>query len=146
MIGSRSHLALPNGIFLLLVTTVLLSAAGPCSKELAGPVAPSQWGGDHLGLTVTATGGSLEYDCAAGSIDQPIVAGTDGNFVALGTHSPGHGGPIMQGEVPERRPARYDGWTDGETMTLKVTLTDTNETLGTFRLARGQTPHILRCL
>ena len=146
MTSSRSRLALPNGIFFYLVITLLLTAAGPCSRELAGPVAPSQWGGDHVGLTVTATGGTLEYDCAAGTIDQPIVASVDGNFVALGTHSPGHGGPIMQGEVPVRRPARYNGWTDGEAMTLKVTLTDSNETLGTFRLTRGQTGRIMRCL
>ena len=52
----------------------------------------------------------------------------------------------MQGEVPVRRPARYDGWTDGDQMTLKVTLTDSGEALGTFNLKRGQSGRILRCL
>lgn len=146
MTGSRSHLAPPNGIFLLLVAGILLSGAGPCATDLAGPVPASEWGGDHVGLTVSANGGTLEYDCASGTIDQPIVAATNGNFVAQGTHTIGHGGPIMVGEIPDRHPARYDGWTDGETMTLSVTLTDTGQKLGDFALFRGQSPHVFRCL
>jgi hypothetical protein len=139
-------LARPNGIFLLVVAGILLSAAGPCAADLAGPVAPSEWGGDHVGLTVSATGGTLEYDCASGTIDQPIVTATNGNFVAQGTHTIGHGGPIMVGETPDRHPARYDGWTDGETMRLSVTLTDTGQKLGEYTLVRGQSPHVFKCL
>ena len=146
MSGSRSHLASPNGIFFSLIAAFLLIAAGPCSTDLAGPIAPSEWGGEHVGLTVSATGGTLEYDCASGTIDQPIVAATNGSFIAQGTHTPGHGGPIMQGEIPDRHPARYDGWTDGETMRLSVTLTDTGEKLGDFTLVRGQSSRVFRCL
>ena len=137
---------MPNGIFLLVVAGVLLTAAGPCSTDLAGPIAASEWGGDHIGLTVSATGGTLEYDCASGTVDQPIVAATNGSFVALGTHTIGHGGPSMVGEIPDRHPARYAGWTDGEKMTLSVTITDTGQKLGDFTLVRGQTPHVFRCL
>ena len=139
-------MALPNGIFLFVVAGALLTAAGPCATDLAGPIAPSEWGGDHVGLTVSATGGVLEYDCASGTIDQPIVAATTGNFVAQGTHTIGHGGPIMVGEIPDRHPARYEGWTDGEKMTLSVTITDTGQKLGDFALVRGQSPHVFRCL
>ena len=146
MTGSRSHLVLPNGIFFSLIAAFLLSAAGPCSTDLAGPIAPSAWGGEHVGLIVSATGGTLEYDCASGTIDQPIVAATNGIFIAQGTHTRGHGGPIMQGEIPDRHPARYDGWTDGETMRLTVTLTDTGEKLGDFTLVRRRSPRVFRCL
>lgn len=121
-------------------------AAGPCSKDLAGPIAPSEWGGQHVGLTVSATGGTLEYDCASGTIDQRIIAATNGNFIAQGTHTKGHGGPIMVGEIPDRHPARYDGWTDGKTMKLAVTLTDTGDKLGDFTLVWGQSPQVFRCL
>jgi hypothetical protein len=130
----------------LVVAGILLSAAGPCAADLAGPVAPSEWGGDHVGLIVLATGGTLEYDCASGTIDQPVVAATNGNFIAQGTHTIGHGGPIMVGEIPDRHPARYDGWTDGETMRLSVTLTDTGQKLGDYTLVRGQSPHVFKCL
>jgi hypothetical protein len=146
MTGSRSHLVKPNGIFFLLLGALLATAAGPCAKDLAGPIAPSEWGGEHIGLTVSANGGALEYDCASGTIDQPIVSATNGNFIAQGTHTPGHGGPIMVGEVPDRHPAQYEGWTDGETMRLSVTLTDTGQKLGTFTLVRGQSPRVFRCL
>ena len=146
MTGSRSHLARPNGIFFSLIAAFLLIAAGPCSTDLAGPIAPSEWGGEHVGLIVSATGGTLEYDCASGTIDQPIIAATNGSFIAQGTHTRGHGGPIMQGEIPDRHPARYDGWTVGETMRLTVTLTDTGEKLGDFTLVRGQSPRVFRCL
>jgi hypothetical protein len=146
MTASRSHLALPNGIFLLMAAGVLLIAAGPCSTDLAGPIAACEWGGDHVGLTVSPTGGTLEYDCASGTIDQPVVAAANGNFVAQGTHTIGHGGPIMVGEIPDRHPARYEGWTDGRTMKLSVTLTDNGQKLGDFTLARGQSPHVFRCL
>lgn len=139
--GSKVRSGLTAGL-----ASLCLLAAGPCPRDLAGPIAPSEWGGDHIGLTISDAGGALEYDCANGTIDQKIVTATDGNFTALGTHSPGHGGPIMQGEVPVRRPARYDGWTDGDQMTMKVTLTDSGAALGTFNLKRGQAGRILRCL
>ncbi len=139
-------MALPNGIFLFVVAGALLTAGGPCSTDLAGPIVPSEWGGDHIGLTASATGGTLEYDCASGTIDQPIIAATNGSFVAQGTHTIGHGGPSMVGEIPDRHPARYDGWTDGETMKLTVTITDTGQKLGDFTLTRGQSPHVFKCL
>ncbi len=132
--------------FALGVAFLCLIAAGPCARELAGPVAPSEWGGEHIGLTVSASGGAIEYDCASGTIDQAIVSGASGDFVAQGTHTPGHGGPTMQGEIPDRHPARYEGWTDGETMKLTVTLTDTGQKLGSFTLVRGQSPRVFRCL
>lgn len=145
MTNSRSHLALPDGIFFLLLAAVLL-AAGPCSKELAGPVAQGEWGGDRVGLTVSATGGTLQYGCASGTIDQRIVAGTDGRFAVMGTHTKGHGGPVFQNEIPDRHPATYAGWTDGETLTLTITLTDTGERLGSYSVSRGQPARITRCL
>jgi hypothetical protein len=129
-----------------MIAAVLISAAGPCSEDLAGPVPPSEWGGDHIGLTVSPTGAMLEYDCASGTIDQPIVAASNGNFVAQGTHTKGHGGPSVEGEIPDLHPARYEGWTDGDSLRIDVTLTDTGEKLGSFTLVRGLSPRVFRCL
>ena len=58
----------------------------------------------------------------------------------------GRGGRIVVGEIPDRHPDGYDGWTDGETMRLSVTLTDTGQKLGEYKLVRGQSPHVFRCL
>ena len=51
-----------------------------------------------------------------------------------------------EGEVADKHPARYDGRTDGKTMTLEVTLTDSGEKLGTFTLQRGGSPGVFKCL
>jgi hypothetical protein len=37
------------------------------------------WGGDHVNLVVTDAGGALEYDCAHGTIDQPLVIDSSGD-------------------------------------------------------------------
>jgi hypothetical protein len=92
------------------------------------------------------TGGSLEYDCAHGKIGQPFVADSAGRFDLAGTHTREHGGPIREGEEADTHPARYTGTTDSRTMTLTVTLTDSNEKVGTFTLTRGQAGRIVKCL
>lgn len=104
------------------------------------------WGGDHVRLTLTETGGTLEYDCAHGTIDQPFDVDSAGRFQLAGTHTREHGGPIRRDEKPDKHPARYAGAADGETMTLAVTLTDSNEVLGTFTLTRGRMARIVKCL
>ena len=110
------------------------------------PIEVGAWGGDHVNLVLTATGGTLEYDCAHGTIDQPFFTDSSGRFDLAGTHTREHGGPIRIGEKEDKRPARYAGTTDGRTMTLTVTLTGSNEPLGTFTLTRGQLGRIVKCL
>ena len=95
---------------------------------------------------MAATGGTVEYDCAHGTIDQPFVADPSGRFDLAGTHTREHGGPIRIGEKEDKRPARYTGMTDRRTMTLTVTLTGTNERIGTFTLTHGQIGRIVKCL
>ncbi len=110
------------------------------------PIGAGAWGSDHVSLLVTATGGTLEYDCAHGTIDQPFVVDSSGRFDLAGTHTREHGGPIRIGEKGDKRPARYTGTTDGRTMTLTVTLIGSHDPLVTFILTRGQTGRIVKCL
>jgi hypothetical protein len=97
-------------------------------------------------LLLTEPGGSLEYDCAHGRIDQVFAADREGRFDLRGTHTREHGGPIRDDEEPDTHPARYSGTTDGSTMLLTVTLLDSGEHVGTFKLTRGRAGRILRCL
>ena len=122
------------------------SVLGACATPLpAGPVTGG-WGGEHVGLTLTSTGGRLEYDCAAGTIAGPVIRAPDGSFAADGTHTPGQGGPDRIDYVPPSYPARYTGKVSRETMTLRVSVPSRDLTLGPFRLRRGAEPRILRCL
>jgi hypothetical protein len=141
--------ATPSTLLLVLFVAIVLAACSN-SSSVTGPkdgkVRPGIWGGDHVGVTVTETGSTLEYDCAAGTIDQPFVLDAAGRFDLVGTHVRGHGGPTRIDEQPDRHPARYTGTVDGGTMTLTVTMTDLNQTVGTFSLTVGASPRIVRCL
>lgn len=134
-----------NRAFFLIFGLALVGAAGSCGTSPTGPVPHGNWGGQHIGLIVTDTGATINYDCAHGTIDQALVT-ADGIFTAIGTHYQEHGGPIRDGEPVDKHPARYDGRTDGKTMTLDVTLTDTDQKLGTFKLERGASPNVFKCL
>lgn len=115
---------------------------------MPGPSSPvtGSWGGEHIGLTLDAGGGALEYDCAAGRIDEPLVTGPAGEFAANGSHTPGTGGPERLGQGRPSYPARYSGHVSGETMRLRVSVPARNLELGPYELRRGAEPQLLRCL
>ncbi|HJW13640.1 MAG TPA: hypothetical protein VJ776_03035 [Thermoanaerobaculia bacterium] len=98
-----------------------------------------------MNLTIGQASALIVYDCAHGSIDQPFAANAQGQFDLAGTHVPETPGPIRD-VPPVAHPARYTGTTDGRTMTMTVTLTDTGQVLGTFTLTLGKTGHIVKCL
>lgn len=123
----------------------VLAGAGCLGPEIPELVT-GDWGGEHLGLSATATGAALEYDCAAGTIAEPIRPDAKGRFSVTGVHYPGHGGPISLDDPPEQHPARYQGTVAGRTMVVTVTLTDSGTVIGTFTLTRGGSPHVLKCL
>jgi hypothetical protein len=137
MIGNRWYSTLAVGALTILATA--------CTTQPAADPAGA-WGGDHIALSVTADGATLEYDCATGLIDEVVSPDAEGRFHALGSHDIGHGGPVKQGELPDRHPASYRGHIAGDTMTLTVTLTDRGMEVGTFELTRGAVPRIVRCL
>ena len=102
------------------------------------------WGGRHAGLTLTESGGTIEYDCAHGGLAAPIRAGGDGRFEVVGVHVREHGGPMRVDEVPDSVPARYVGRLSGNRMTLQVIVN--TDTLGPFELQRGTPPQLVKCL
>lgn len=104
------------------------------------------WGGQHMGLDVSASGAQIEYDCANGTIDQPMTLDSSGTFDLRGTHIRGHAGPDRQGESERGEPARYTGRVQDQTMTITVILTNSKEDVGTFTLTHGKPPRIRRCL
>jgi len=107
-----------------------------------------RWAGDHISLNLTFAGGTLEYDCAHGTVDESLRLDADGVFDLKGFHVRDHGGPIKPGEIEDRHPARYLGHYDvvsGE-LTLLVILTDTHQRVGTYHLKFGATPNLTKCL
>jgi hypothetical protein len=117
-----------------------------CATTAPGGPLTGSWGGEHVGLTLDPGGGRLDYDCAAGTIDEPLVAVHDGSFAANGRHTPGMGGPEQIDRPRPSYPARYTGTVGRGTMTLRVWIPSQNLTLGPYRLRRDIRPQLLRCL
>ncbi|HEX9164537.1 MAG TPA: hypothetical protein VF862_01400 [Gemmatimonadales bacterium] len=116
-----------------------------CGEITSFSLSISTWGGSHIAIEITVSGGTVLYDCAMGRIDQPIEV-RNGNFDVTGVHWPGQGGPIGVDTTRAGRPARYLGTVRGDRMTLTVILTDTGETLGLYQLRKGASPLIVACL
>lgn len=127
------------------VSVLALLASACASVPPAGVPLTGRWGGDHVGLELTPNGGTLDYDCAAGRIDGPVVPRADGTFQAVGTHTPGTGGPERVGVAPTSYAAQYDGSVRGDRMTLQARV-ETGVLVGPFTLRRGAEPMLLRCL
>jgi hypothetical protein len=118
---------------------------GCCASAPSEPrLLTGDWGGVHVGLKLGPTGGTLDYDCAHGTIG-PVRVDTGGSFVAAGTHTPEHGGPVREGEVLPTWRVRYDGVVRGERMRFQGRV-ETGVLLGPFELRRGAEPTIFRCL
>jgi len=132
----------------LATLVALLASAGCQSPTGAGTdrVAAGPWGGDHIRLDVTSSGGAIEYDCAHGTIDEPILVDNASRFSVAGTHTFEHGGPVRLDEPPDRHPARYDGRVVGDTMEITVTVTDTRQRVGQFMLLLNHPARLLKCL
>ena len=128
------------------LTIVISLAAVGCEANPTPIIALGPWGGSHVRMHVTAAGARLEYDCAEGAIEEPLRPDAKGRFAATGIHTPGHGGPIREGEILTAFRARYDGHVEGERMSLVVTLTETGLELGPFELRRGSSGLLVRCL
>lgn len=134
-----------RGIFQATALLVTLTAATCNPVETTGDIR-GPWGGEHIALLVNDTGSTIEYDCASGSIAGAIRPGDDGRFENAGTHIRGHGGPSREGEIPDAHPARYTGRIEGNMMTLTVREADTGTEIGTFKLERGVSARVFRCL
>ena len=128
--------------------TILAVAVAACRTggESVGEPITGAWGGTHVGLVLKADGGTLEYDCASGSIDEPLRLDRAGAFTAIGTHVPGNGGPEIEGQQPPRLPAHYSGMVRRERMTLRVRIPSTGVEIGPLTLRRGAEPILFRCL
>ncbi len=117
-----------------------------CSSSISQIDLTGKWGGEHIGMVVSDSSATLEYDCAHGTIDEPIIPDAEGKFEVSGVHVFEHGGPIRIDEIPDEHPALYKGHIVGNEMTLILVITDTDTEIDTFLLTRGVDPLIYKCL
>ena len=132
----------------LCAIVVFIIAAGPMCASSVAPdaVARGQWGGQHVTMEVTASGATLEFDCAHGRIDEPIALDTSGRFDVRGTYAQERGGPVRETEDDRTRPVRFTGRVTGKTMSLTIAPMGGGDSLGTFALEQGKSGVIRKCL
>ncbi len=118
----------------------MISCAGATSMQRI-PV--GIWGGDHARVEVGEKSASIEYDCAHGVIEGPLVVEANGRFNLRGTHTPERGGPVRSDETPRSLPATYVGSVSGDKMTLTLKLADTEDE--TFTLEKGKEGNLFKC-
>ena len=126
-----------------LVTAVALLMLGCRSLTSSSLSVPhGVWGGDHVALVVTSEGAQVNFDCGHGTVDEALTLDSQEQFDVKGSFTP-EGGPTPASE--QSRPARYSGRLQGTSMTLSVTLTDTSQMVGSFALALGRPPSLVKC-
>jgi hypothetical protein len=118
---------------------------GPPGGE-AKRVSAGQWGAMGIAMEVTESGARIEYDCAHGTIDQPLVLDAEGRLDVKGLHYLEHGGPVRQDEESRGVPVRYVGQVTGDTLTLTVKPDGSDAPIGNYQLVRGKTGRIHKCL
>ncbi|MFD0738824.1 hypothetical protein ACFQZQ_05975 [Lysobacter koreensis] len=117
----------------------------PAAADRAlGSALEGRWGGAHVDLQLSQSGGRIEYDCAEGTLDAAVVPAADGSFRVPGRHVHGHGGPARIGERLPSRPALYEGRVDGDRMQLRIRVDA--DTLGPYSVQRGAAAQLFKCL
>jgi hypothetical protein len=99
-----------------------------------------------IAMEVTESGARIEYDCAHGTISQPLLLDAEGRFDVKGHHFREHGGPVREGEESNGQPVRYSGRVTGDTMTLAVTPEGSDTAFSSHTLVRGKPGRLRKCL
>jgi len=132
------YLILPIVAAMVLQT---LSSSTPMSQRKISGL----WGGQGISMEATDSGATLDFDCASGTITEPIVPDSAGKFSVKGRFARQRPGPTREDENNDGQPASYSGVVNGENLTLTITLAKNSEKVGDFTLAHGKTGRIRRC-
>ena len=127
----------------VLVVLMLLMISAAARIQKMRHISTGSWGGRHISMKVGARSATIEYDCASGVIDGPLVVDDDGHFNLRGTHRMERGGPIRADESSKGQPATYTGTINGNTMTLTLKFDDADEE--TFTLEKGKEGELFKC-
>lgn len=131
---------------LLPLALVALLGTRDCPGSIPDRLPNGSWGGAHIGMVVTDTGATIQYDCATGTIAQSLALLPDGSFTWHGVHYPGHPGPTRIGEVPVGHAATYTGRATSDRLTLTLSVPDLGMPAQTFELTRDGAARVFRCL
>jgi hypothetical protein len=132
---------------ILLLTTVATTLLALSAFPQGGSEesSDSTWGGEHIELTVAASGAEIEFDCATGTVSKPVPLDSKSEFKLKGTLTREHGGPVRENEPSRVVAATYSGTIENGTMHLKVTVSGKEPYEETFVLQRGHSGRLVKC-
>jgi len=130
-----------SGGVLLVVFLLLISVTA--KTQHMRRIATGPWGGQHISIDVGEKSATIEYDCASGVINGPLVVDSNGNFDLRGIHKMERGGPVRADDNSKGQPATYTGSIKGDTMTLTLKLEGLDEE--TFTLEKGKPGELVKC-
>ncbi len=122
-------------------------SVGFCAMTLIAASQPpltGEWGGDRARLTLTATGGRIDYDCGSGTIKGPLRLDAKSRFKANGDHEEYSPGPVSGDAKRVLHPTVYRGSLHADTITLVVQVSGEPKPR-TLTLVRGKRIKLIRC-
>ncbi|CAN5752414.1 hypothetical protein BH18ACI4_BH18ACI4_25650 [soil metagenome] len=114
-------------------------------KKIMKAVKAETWGGEHVRIEFNDGDARVEFDCAHGTLTDPLKTDSEGRFTLNGTYVREGPGPIRLNVPRVSQPARYSGRIKGDEMSLSVTLNNSSQEIGTFTLTRGSEGLIRKC-
>jgi len=126
-----------------------MTASRPAQSGTAAPaktVANGVWGGEHIRMVVSDSGAVIEFDCARGSISQPLELDDKGRFKVQGTYMAQTPAPaaVDGGATASGVKATYTGTVSGSSLRLEV-LIEGQDTPRTFDLVQGEQGQLAKC-
>jgi hypothetical protein len=110
------------------------------------------WGGPHAAMHFQGGLADAQFDCASGTLDDPLIPAADGSFSVKGTYRTGAPGPVKVGDFFKSQEAVYSGQVvkgvgkdAPRKMTLIVSFEDGTK-VGPFTLTENAPPELTRCL
>lgn len=131
-----------KNISVVLILLLLLICVNAETKKMHR-IATGVWGGEHIRMEVGAKSATIEYDCATGVINGPLVVDSNGEFNLRGIHQMERGGPVRADDNPKQHEATYTGSIKGNTMTLTLKFADFEPE--TFTLEKGKPGELFKC-
>ncbi len=107
----------------LLVMVAGFALVGCTQIPISAPPTPltGTWRSIAAEMTLTVQGGSIQFGCASGTINAPVLVNTQGEFRVDGTYTQGSGvPPPPQIPPPTPQPTVYSGKVSGNTLTLSL--------------------------
>ena len=139
----------------LIIASVGLACAGQSKHSTppqSGPAGPAKvvpngvWGGEHIRIEVSANGADIEFDCATGTISQPLVLDSQGRFKLQGTYKADTPAPAAAdgGSTGSGVTVTYTGTLSGSSLRLEVSI-EGQDMPRTFDLVQGDQGHLAKC-